>query len=101
MEYLLELNFDKSKYEEIQNIYTEEEKREISTCEDTITSSIFYLRSIGVNNSTIENIMLYDYHILVPGEKYLKKAVSKVNKEQLVLAINSNIEYSRYLKDYL
>lgn len=77
------------------------EKKEAYDCCERIFSSIRYLRSIGVLDSVIENILIEDHHILIPGEKYLKRAISKVDEKVLVSYLNNNVNYMYYLKDFI
>ena len=78
-------------------------KAEIRNAEynaDVLYYAIEYLRSIGLTTRTIEKIMVEDYHILIAGEANLRKAVDKVDKNVLVAALNNNVEYMYYLKDF-
>ena len=101
MEFLLDLNISEITIELLDDIYSDVEKEEIITCQNEITSSIKYLRNIGIKDNVIEEILIDDYHFLTPGEFYLKKAVSKVDQKSLVIALNENLDYAFYLKDFL
>lgn len=101
MEFLTELNISSETINLIDEVYSDVEKDEIIMCQIEIVSSIKYLRELGVIDKMIEEILVEDYHILTPGRLYLKKAVAKVNKDALVSALNKDISYSKYLKNFL
>lgn len=76
----------------------EEELESIEHCIDRIESSILYLREIGVKNSVIEEILRIDFHVLMPGRKYLEKSLYKLKSvDDFVKAINEHVEYMDYL----
>ena len=100
MNFLLEFGISESTITILNDICSEEEKDTAILCSDRINSSISYLKSIGVTNETIEELMIDDYTLFMPGEEKLAKAISKVNKELFVEYINSDISYSKYLKNF-
>ena len=78
---------------------TEESLKNIMVRSSDIFSSIQYLRQVGVNENVIEDILLNDYELLVPGEDKIKKAFEKFNGINLVTLLNSNSEYMYYLEN--
>lgn len=100
MEYLVSIGISKEVLDELKEDLTKGEIESINNCLDRLESSILYLREIGVKNSVIEEIILLDYHVLMPGRKYLEIALSKIQDvNYFVAALNENIEYVEYLRN--
>ena len=84
----------------LEDVLTVGEKRELENCIERFYSSIMYLREIGVNNETIENIILEDHHILIAGRKNIERALSKFNNLQgFVQLLNEDLSYMSHLKN--
>ena len=98
MEYLIKLGISKSVIDELKENLTKGEKESIENCLGRLESSILYLREIGVKNHRIEEILLLDHHMLMPGRAHLEVALSKLNNiDDFVAAINERVEYMEYL----
>lgn len=98
MEYLIKLGISKEVVEEVVKNSTKGEIESIINCMGRLESSILYLRELGVNNSVIEEILVRDYHVLMPGRKHLEASLSKLKDiNQFVVAINEHVEYMDYL----
>lgn len=84
---------------------TDGEQTSICLCMARLTSSILYLREIGVKDSVIEEILRTDHHVLMPGRTHLEHALSKLdhpdseikNIPAFVDAINKDLGYMDYL----
>ena len=100
MEYLIKIGISKEVVQEIKDNSTKGEIESIINCMGRLESSIIYLRELGVKNSVIEEILVLDYHVLMPGRKHLEVALSKLNNiNDFVQAINENVEYMEYLEN--
>ncbi len=99
MEYLISIGISEDTINYLKKHCTKIEINSMNNCIDRLESSILYLREIGVNNNTIESILKEDYHVLMPGKKYLEISLSKVRDiKEFVILINENIEYMEYLR---
>ncbi len=84
----------------LEEVCTEDEVKELENCIDRFYSSIMYLREIGVNNDTIENIIKEDYHILIAGRTNIERALKKINNlDGFIQMLNNDIKYMSYLKN--
>lgn len=100
MEYLIKIGISKDVLDKIKENSTKSEIESIINCMGRLESSILYLREIGVKNSVIEEILVIDHHILLPGRKHLEIALSKLkNINDFVVAINEHVEYMQYLEN--
>jgi len=101
VKFLKEFNISDNTIKILDENFTPEEVEEANSLADRLYSSIVFLRNIGVSENIIESILIEDHHILLVGDKMLKKSVSKVNQEALVNALNQNVNYMYYLKDFM
>lgn len=100
MQYLIKLGISKSTLDFLKTNCTKEEIISITNCMSRLESSILYLRELGVNNEIIEQIIMIDYHVLMPGRKHLEIALSKLQDiNQFVSSINEHVEYMDYLRN--
>lgn len=100
MEYLIKIGISKEVIQEIKDNSTKGEIESIINCMGRLESSILYLRELGVKNSVIEEILVTDHHILLPGRKHLEVALSKLKDvNDFVKAINEHVEYMEYLEN--
>lgn len=98
MEYLIKIGISPKVVEFLKQDCTDIEKDAIGNCMGRLESSILYLREIGVLNSVIEEILMEDYHVLMPGRELLEKSLSHIDSiEKFVSLINQDIEYMDYL----
>lgn len=100
MKFLEEFGIGVGTIEMLERICSNDEIKSLEYNADILYGSIEYLKSIGLTIETIEKIMIEDHHILIAGENHLRKAVNKVDKNKLVSALNNNIEYMCYLKNF-
>jgi len=100
MNFLLDLGVEEQVLDFLNDNLLETEKTSIELNSDNISSSIKYLKSIGVKLKTIEEILYEDYTILMPGESKLKVAVSNTDSELFVKQLNENPKYMIYLKNF-
>lgn len=99
MKFLKEVGISDELIEALEDNYLDMEIVSMNENSDNIISSINYLKSINVNDKVIEDILILDYCILMPGGKALEKAVSKLNKEDFVNKLSDDINYMEYLYD--
>lgn len=100
MEYLIKIGISKEVLDDMKEDCTKAEIEGIINCMGRLESSILYLRELGVKNSVIEEILIIDHHVLLPGRKHLEVALSKLQSiDDFVVAINEHIEYMDYLKN--
>ena len=98
MDYLIKIGISNRVLEELNNNCTDLEKETIVNCLGRLESSILYLRELGVRNDVIEEILIRDYHVLMPGRKHLEASLDKLaDINQFVSAINEHVEYMDYL----
>ena len=65
-----------------------------------LIASILLLREIGVNEDIINKILIYDYHVLMPGRKALLNALSKIGDiPKFFSSLEEDITNLEYLTD--
>ena len=99
MEFLSNLGISNRTIESLKNNCSKEELSDIVECSNRVKSSILLLRGFGVTNSTIEDILVMDYHKLMPGGQHLIKAFQRVsNLSEFVNNLNRDVvTYMDYL----
>lgn len=100
MDYLLELGIRRKTVDILNSNLLDIEKQELVFLEDRVTESIIYLMQIGIKIEAIDDILLEDYHILIPGKDKLQKAIGKHGGDSFVRMINENSDYMNYLRDF-
>ncbi len=100
MEYLIKIGISKDVLDTLKENCTKSELDSIVNCMGRLESSVLYLRDLGVRNDVIEEILVIDHHVLLPGKTHLEVALSKLKDiKQFVTAINEHVEYMDYLRN--
>jgi len=99
MDFLKEFEISDETINVIKENFCIQDQEEIINSQDRIYSSILYLREIGVNNNIIEDIILEDYSLLVPGEDKIRFALSKIGEKEFVRLIEEDFMNYKYLND--
>ena len=100
MNFLKEIGISNETISVLNEICLPIEKSSAESNKEFIFSSIEYLKSIGIDNKTIEDILVFDYHYLMPGADMLKKSVDKNGVDIVVKKINEDLDNLTYLLDF-
>ena len=100
MDSLIEINISSDVVESMKICYSENEINSIETNPKDLVSSILLLREIGVSEDIINEILIFDYHVLMPGRKALLNALSKIGDiPKFFDSLNEDITNLEYLTD--
>ena len=100
MDSLIEINISSDVVESMKICYSENEINSIETNPKDLVSSILLLREIGVSEDIINKILIFDYHVLMPGRKALLNALSKIGDiPKFFDSLNEDITNLEYLTD--
>lgn len=80
--------------------YSQAELDSMKNNQSKLLSSIMLLKEIGVTDKTIEEILICEYSVLMPGREYLIRALAKIGDvRKFVSLLNEDINYVDYLSD--
>lgn len=96
MDFLKEVNISEETIDYLNSNINEQELNSIYLYVEDIESAIKYFQEIGV--TVVENLLKYDFHIFMPGRETLERAISKLDKQSFVSALNQDIRYIKILE---
>lgn len=100
MDSLIEITIEANVIESMKTCYSESEINSIDNNPKDLIASILLLREIGVNEDIINKILIYDYHVLMPGRKALLNALSKIGDiPKFFSSLEEDITNLEYLTD--
>ena len=100
MEQVNQFNISQESIDLIKLNYSQDELDSMRNNQNKIESSIMLLKEIGVTDKTIEDIIVCEYNVLIPGREYLIKALAKIGDiQKFVSLLNEDINYIDYLSD--
>ena len=95
MDFLLECGIDSETLTKIRLNNSSELAIDAEWNIERVSSSIDYLRKIGIN--VIDRILINRFDIVLRGEDNLRETFSKTDQNKLVELINKDIKYLYYL----
>lgn len=99
MDFLRSLNYSDESINLIKVNHSDGEIKDIINRQDSVISSILYLRELGVSEDRIMDLLIGEHHLLLPGREYLEKAIAKINNvSEYVRKLNEDITYADYLE---